>query len=190
MSRAMAADETDVARRLTATPGVQRVPNKALDLFVMRDFLDAERCAALCHAIDERRRPSDIADHDGAAGFRTSETCDLDLSNPIVAEVDAMLCDLLGLAWAKSEPIQGQRYAPGQEFKPHTDSFNPGGAEWDTFCAVPGQRTWTLMVYLNEPGAGGDTCFLATGELHRPEVGKLMAQSQTLSSASLPAMAG
>src|SRR5688500_4752699 len=125
MSRAAVADQ-DPAERLSALPGVQRVPSRALDLFIVRDFLDADHCAALCERIDARRRPSEIADDLGYEAFRTSETCDLDPADPLVAQVDAKLCGLLGIDAALSEPIQGQRYAPGQEFKPHTDTFTPG----------------------------------------------------------------
>jgi prolyl 4-hydroxylase len=174
----MAAD--DVARRLTATPGVQRVPNRALDLFVTRGFLDPERCAALCKRIDARRRPSEIADDLGEAAFRTSETCDLDPGDPLVAAVDAMLCDFLGLPAAASEPIQGQRYAAGQEFKPHTDTFTPGGADFFAHCAEQGQRTWTAMLYLNQPEDGGATRFKAIGKTIQPEPGKLVAWNNLL----------
>jgi len=175
----MAADD-DVARRLIATPGVQRVPNRALDLFIMRDFLDTERCEALCERIDARRRPSEIADDLGEDAFRTSETCDLDPADPLVAMVDAMLCGLLGLPAAASEPIQGQRYAAGQEFKPHTDSFTPGGVDFFAHCAEQGQRTWTAMLYLNVPEDGGATRFKAIGKTIQPETGKLVAWNNLL----------
>jgi prolyl 4-hydroxylase len=170
----MAVDEA-VARRLIATPGVQRVPDARLDLFILRDFLDAPCCAALCERIDRRRRPSEIADDLGDGSFRTSETCDLDLADPLVAAVDRRLCTLLGLSPAASEPIQGQRYSAGQEFKPHTDSFNPGGVDFFVHCAELGQRTWTAMVYLNVPEDGGATRFKAIGKTIQPEIGKLVA---------------
>ena len=173
----MAADDA-VARRLIAKPGVQRVPNRALDLFIVREFLDAERCAALCERIDARRRPSEIADDQGEAAFRTSETCDLDLADPLVAAVDAMLCDFLGLPAAASESIQGQRYEVGQEFKPHTDTFTPGGADFFTHCAEQGQRT--AMVYLNVPEDRGATRFKAIGKTVQPEMGKLVAWNNLL----------
>jgi len=176
----MAADEGDVARRLSATPGVQRFPTRALDLFIARDFLDPARCAGLCQIIDVRRRPSEIADHKGGADFRTSETCDLDRGDPLVAQVDALLCDFLGLPPALSEPIQGQRYAPGQEFKPHTDSFNPGGVDFFLHCAEQGQRTWTAMLYLNLPEDGGATRFKDIGKTIQPERGKLVAWNNLL----------
>jgi prolyl 4-hydroxylase len=88
--------------------------------------------------------PSEIADDSGIAAFRTSETCDLDWREPLVAAVDSKIADLLGLPLAVSEPLQGQRYAPGQEFKPHTDTFEPGGADYFLHCAetasAPGPR--------------------------------------------------
>ena len=172
--------EPSPAARLAATAGVQRVPNRSLDLFILRGFLDPERCAALCDRIDARRRPSEISDDLGYEAFRTSETCDLDPNDPLVADVDARLCALLGIDPACSEPIQGQRYAPGQEFKPHTDTFNPGGVDYYQHCAELGQRTWTAMIYLNQPDDGGATRFKAVGKTVQPETGKLLAWNNLL----------
>jgi prolyl 4-hydroxylase len=163
------------AARLAATPGVQRVPTRDLELFIVRDFLDAEGCAALIALIDQRRRPSEIADDLGIANFRTSETCDLDWRNPLVGAVDARIADLLGLPLDASEPLQGQRYAPGQEFKPHTDTFEPGGYDYYVHTAQRGQRTWTAMIYLNQPEDGGATRFKTIGKTIQPETGKLLA---------------
>src|SRR5690242_16368578 len=103
------------ALRLAERSGVQRVPTRELELFIVRDFLDEPTCAALIALIDEKRRPSEIADDVGIANFRTSETCDLDWREPVVGDVDRKIGKLLGLALTASEPIQGQRYAPGQE---------------------------------------------------------------------------
>jgi len=163
------------AARLKDCAGVQRVPHPALELFIMRDFLTPELCAALVSRIDRHRRPSDIADDLGIANFRTSESCDLDRGDPAVAKVDAMICDLLGLPPQHGEPLQGQRYAVGQEFKPHTDTFNPNGADYYLHCADSGQRTWTAMIYLNQPGEGGATRFKTIGKTVQPELGKLLA---------------
>ena len=168
------------AARLRATPGVQRVPNPKLELFVVRDFLDAGQCAALIARIDAQRRPSEIADDIGVAAFRTSETCDLDWRDPVVASVDAAIAGLLGLPLAASEPLQGQRYAVGQEFKPHTDTFEPGGAAYYEHCAETGQRTWTAMIYLNRPEDGGATRFKTIGKTVQPEPGKLLAWNNLL----------
>ena len=168
------------AARLAAAPGVQRVPTRELELFIVRDFLDPETCAALIERIDERRRPSEIADDVGIANFRTSETCDLDWRDPLVGQVDAKIAALLRLPLDASEPIQGQRYAPGQEFRAHTDTFEPGGYDFYLHTAERGQRTWTAMIYLNEPEDGGATRFKTIGKTIQPERGKLLAWNNLL----------
>ena len=168
------------AQRLLAIAGVQRVPTRELELFIVKGFLDEETCAALIERIDLQRRPSTIADDYGIANFRTSETCDLDSSDPFVARVDGQFCDLLGIPSDLGEPLQGQRYAPGQEFKPHTDTFNPGGYDFYVHTANQGQRTWTAMVYLNEPEDGGATRFKTIGKTIQPETGKLLAWNNLL----------
>lgn len=166
--------------KLAATPGVQRVPTRDLQLFIHRHFLDQATCAALIEQIDAKRRPSEIADDIGVADFRTSETCDLDQHDPVVGEVDRRIAALLGLDSASSEPIQGQRYAPGQEFKPHTDTFEPGGYDFYVHTAERGQRTWTAMIYLNQPEDGGATRFKTIGKTVQPEAGKLLAWNNLL----------
>jgi prolyl 4-hydroxylase len=163
------------AKRLRATAGVQRVPTRELELFVVRHFLDEETCAALIEMIDAKRRPSDIVDDSGVANFRTSETCDLDSTDGLVAQVDEKFSELLGISLDHGEPLQGQRYAPGQEFRPHTDTFNPGGYDFYVHTANQGQRTWTAMAYLNEPEDGGATRFKKIGKTIQPETGKLLA---------------
>jgi len=178
--RRVAAPTDGTAARLIAAAGVQRVPTRELELFIVRRFLDEETCAALIERIDERRRPSEIADDLGITNFRTSETCDLDWRDPVVAEVDRKISELLGLPLDASEPLQGQRYAPGQEFKPHTDTFEPGGYDYYVHTAGAGQRTWTAMIYLNQPEDGGATRFKTIGKMIQPESGKLLAWNNLL----------
>ena len=150
------------------------MPTRYLELFIVRGFLDAATCAALIERIDASRRPSTIADDSGIANFRTSETCDLDSGDPLVADVERKIGDLLGLPLSHGEPLQGQRYAPGQEFRPHTDTFNPGGYDFLVHTERGGQRSWTAMIYLNEPEDGGATRFKMIGKSIQPETGKLL----------------
>jgi prolyl 4-hydroxylase len=159
---------------------VQRVPARELDLFIVRGFLDPATCAALVERIDAKRRPSSIADDIGVANFRTSETCDLDLGDPLVAQIQNSIAALLGLSLDVAEPPQGQRYAPGQEFKAHTDTFEPGGYDYYVHTADRGQRTWTAMIYLNDPDDGGATRFKQIGKTIQPETGKLLAWNNLL----------
>ena len=159
---------------------MQRVPTPRLDLFIVKRFLDPDLCRQLIERIDRNRRPSTIADDIGETAYRTSETCDLDGSDPVVARVDEAICGLLGLPPGLGEPIQGQRYAPGQEFKPHTDTFEPLGPDYHEHCATRGNRSWTAMIYLNQPDEGGATRFKTISKIVQPETGKLLAWNNLL----------
>lgn len=162
------------AATLLSAPGVQRVPSDKLELFQMRGFLDRAMCAELIEMIETERRPSTLADANGDHYFRTSETCDFAPEVPVVAALEAKLFALNGIDPAHGEPVQGQRYAVGQEFKAHCDWFNPQGQDWEKYCTVAGQRTWTFMIYLNEVEAGGATRFKCIDKTIRPEAGKLL----------------
>ena len=162
------------ADQLLTRPGVRRVPSARLELFDLPGFLPPELCTDLIALIDKDRRPSTIADENGDAYFRTSETCDLSAEEPGVRELEVRLFALNGIDPAHGEPVQGQRYEVGQEFKPHTDYFEPNGRDFAKFCSVAGQRTWTFMVYLNDVEAGGATRFKVVDKMFRPETGKLV----------------
>lgn len=163
------------AEILLAHAGVQRIPSPSLALFQLRGFLTPALCSELIARIDEERRPSTLADPNGDEYFRTSETCDLSSELPAVQALEALLLDLNGIDPTHGEPLQGQRYAEGQEFKPHCDYFNPGGQDWERYTSVAGQRTWTFMIYLNEVEAGGATRFKCIDKTFQPESGKLLA---------------
>jgi prolyl 4-hydroxylase len=182
MTHGVAAEE--IKARLGAVSGIQRVPNPRLELFILRRFLDQDSCATFRELIDANRRPSTISDDQGTPRFRTSETCDLDASHPLVARVQHRLAELVGLPLSLGEPLQGQRYAPGQEFKPHTDTFNPGGADYFLNCAEAGQRSWTAMIYLNRPEEGGSTRFKLINKTIQPETGKLLMWNNLLADGS------
>jgi len=164
-----------IVARILSQAGVQKVPSPKLDLFIARGFIGPVLCDALIERIDAVRRPSTIADPNGDSAFRTSETGDLSADDPVVQAVEARLAAFTGLDPAHGEPLQGQRYAVGQEFKGHTDYFEPQGADFERYCSVAGNRTWTVMVYLNAPEAGGATRFKAVDKIIQPETGKLVA---------------
>lgn len=160
---------------MMASEGVQRVPTPKLSLFIKREFLSAEECAGVVARIDANRQPSTVTDFNGDALFRTSETCYFDSGDPLIRAIDERIFAFSRLDLAYGEPMQGQRYAVGQEFKAHTDYFEPTGADYAEHTTVAGQRTWTVMIYLNEPEAGGATRFKAIDKMVQPETGKLLA---------------
>ena len=174
MTTATATPGETSAERLLAFAGMRRVPSPRIELFDRPGFLPPELCVRLIALIDQDRRPSTIADPNGDHYFRTSETCDLAGDEPAVEDLHARLFALNGIDPAHGEPVQGQRYEVGQEFKAHTDYFEPTGQDFDKFCTVAGQRTWTFMIYLNEVEAGGGTRFMTLKKIVQPETGKLL----------------
>ena len=143
---------------------------------------DQLRPALLGHVGHQADKPVDEgADPAGQRG-RCCRLVDqqVDGGDAAVAAVDAAIAKLLGIDAAFGEPIQGQRYAPGQEFKPHTDTFEPGRADYFEHCAEAGNRTWTAMVYLNDVEAGGATRFKTLGKTIQPERGKLLSWNNLL----------
>jgi len=166
---------TYVRDRLTRMPNMLKIPAAGLDLFVMRDFLSAEDCAALIERIDADRQPSTIlAANEPDLEFRTSESCNLPPYDPMVQAIQAKIDRLIGIDPVQGETIQGQRYAVGQQFKPHHDFFYPSEPYWPEQERTGGQRTWTAMIFLNEPEAGGPTAFPNVNVKVTPRAGNLL----------------
>lgn len=162
-------------KRLQRFQNVQKYPDKRLSLFSLRSFLDKEHCLDLIDLIDVDCRPSTIADTNGDQLYRTSDTTDLNPDHSSIITLEKKIIDLIGLDPATGEPIQGQRYNIGQEFKDHTDYFEPNGNDYEKYCSGCGQRTWTVMVYLNKPKSGGATRFKKLKKTIQPEAGRLLA---------------
>lgn len=128
-------------------------------MFAVRDFLSAEECEQLIALIAADAKPSTSLKAANKPSRRTSATCRLSADEPMVAEVERRMVQLLSLPARHSETVQGQRYEPGQHFLMHNDYFAGGQPYSETVAAEGGQRTWTAMVFLDEPAAGGCTRF-------------------------------
>lgn len=146
----------------TQHPDLRRVTTQKAQLYVWKNFLSDADCAELRRLTDMRLQDSTIsgADDPKYARFRTSRTCMLEeFGSPIVAQLGDKISKALGVSEAWSEPNQAQKYEIGQEFKAHTDYYEPGAEEYDQYCQTLGQRTWTFMIYLNTVEDGGATRF-------------------------------
>jgi len=131
-----------------------------LQLYVLEDFLSPSECEKIISLMSQQLRPSEVST--GDKSYRTSQTSDLaNLSDPFVAILDRKIATALGINLSYSEGIQAQRYDVGQEFKAHTDYFQPGSPDYQRFASDLGQRTWTFMIYLNTVEQGGGTKFFA-----------------------------
>jgi prolyl 4-hydroxylase len=148
----------------------KRLPSDSLQLFTLEHFLSNHECQHVITAIKSALRPSTLSSDEIDSTFRTSKTCDLgNLHDAVIQDIDQRICRLLGIDESYSEPIQGQYYEVGQEFKPHTDYFE--AHEMASHGSTMGQRTFTVMVYLNTVEQGGVTSFPKVNSAYRPKEG-------------------
>jgi prolyl 4-hydroxylase len=165
----------DVRRQLARHgPAIQTLWKDGLELFALPGFLTEPECAAIMDQIDAVARPSTLYAGTEIEGFRTSFSGDLNPADPYVTRVDLLLSQLTGIDSRHGEPLQGQRYTPGQRFGPHHDWFHTEQSYWADERLKGGQRSWTAMIYLNRPEAGGETGFTKLGLVVDPVPGMLL----------------
>jgi prolyl 4-hydroxylase len=156
-------------------PKLRAIDTKKLQLYTLDDCLGEDECSALIEVINRRLRPSTVTLTGTDKHFRTSRTCDLsELQDPLVAMIDEKIARTLGIRRAYAEANQAQRYDVGQQFKAHTDYFEPGTEEFATFGGDAGNRTWTVMIYLNDGMQGGGTHFFALDRTFEPKRGQAL----------------
>jgi prolyl 4-hydroxylase len=118
-----------------------------------------EECDFLIAEARPRLAPSLVVDPQSGRQFRnpirTSDGMSFAyvLENPAIRALNRRLAAASGTEVAQGEPLQVLRYAPGQEYRPHLDALT-GDAN---------QRILTVLVYLNDDYAGGETEFISTG---------------------------
>jgi len=146
-------------------------------LAVLQDVLDAAECDALIALARPRLTPSTLVDpatgRDVASGlrgslgmfFRPAET-------PLIARLDRRLAELMGLPVSHGEGLQLLHYPVGAGSAPHFDFLQPSNEANRASIARSGQRISTLVCYLNEVAAGGETDFPQRGWQVTPQRGQ------------------
>jgi len=138
------------------------------------NFLSHEQCDEIIKLIDANHSRSSVVvggtDRSDITEHRTSSTSNLDPSIDVIKNVHQKISDFLVLPLEKGESLQGQLYEPGQYFRPHNDFFS--GPAYNMHCRASGNRTHTLMVYLNDDFDGGETNFPNLNKVVKPEKGK------------------
>ena len=74
--------------------------------------------------------------------------------NELVARLEQRIATLLNWPVENGEGLQILRYAPGAEYKPHYDYFDPGEPGTPTILKRGGQRVATLVMYLQRAREG------------------------------------
>ncbi len=156
--------------KIKITRTAKKVDTDWAQLYVLDHFMTPEECEKLISLAPDYYRPSTVTT--GEKYFRTSSTCDLyEKLDPFVRVIDERIAKTLGIHLAYAEVTQIQHYDVTQEFKPHTDFFEPGSAEYLKYASFSGNRTWTFMVYLNETKKGGGTKFVNLDKTFYPKTG-------------------
>jgi prolyl 4-hydroxylase len=129
------------------------------EIFTVDDFLTAEQCDELIPVIRSELEKGGVTNKANTdPGFRTSQVH----SFYEHTQERQQICDYLGLHPNYGEPMVGQIYQKGQEFKLHSDYFQSEvrPQEYNYYSRQQGgQRTWTFQVYLTNVEEGGETVF-------------------------------
>ena len=136
---------------------------------VCDNFLAPDECEALIAAGESLLKPSSTSSADSslfkvaASGpRRSSSSAMLDDRDPACAPLLKKIAALTGYSAAGGhlEHVQISRYLPGEEYSEHTDAVEVSATEASrAFMARGGQRTCTVLCYLTDVNAGGETVF-------------------------------
>ncbi|MFT4607819.1 MAG: prolyl 4-hydroxylase [Arenicella sp.] len=159
----------------------RRIESDELEIYSIDSFLNLQECQELSEVILANLEASTTVSN--AAGVsnsgRTSSTCFFNVSDPqhaLAFSVSERISRLIGINHGYAETVQGQAYNPGEEYKAHNDWFEPGTPELESQAgvAVGGQRTWSVVIYLNEVELGGETVFERAGVTVHPKPGNVV----------------
>ena len=133
----------------------------APDVVLLDNFMTHDECDAFCELSKSTLTKSTVVDDvtGGHVGHehRTSLGTYFTLGqNDLVKKIEARIAEITGTPVPNGEGIQILNYAGGGEYRPHFDYFpdNTGGR---VHTAKSGQRTITVIMYLNDVKAGGAT---------------------------------
>ena len=141
--------------------------NGLLDVYIYNNFITDEQCDHLVKIISARHERAtivnrnkdrkDIENVKGQAAVstnRTNSACHFLKYDPIAMMYDAKLSKLIGVDQDASDNCQGLYYDTDQKYNCHMDAHTDA-----KILENSGQRTWTVITYLNTPKEGGATKF-------------------------------
>jgi prolyl 4-hydroxylase len=145
-------------------------------LALLNNVLNADECGELIEMARPRLQPSTIVDPvtgvDMVTGLRTSlGMFFLPAENALVAKIDKRLAEVMNMPLENGEGLQILHYPKGAGSAPHHDYLLPSNASNKASIARSGQRVSTLVAYLNDVPAGGETLFPVLGWATSPQRG-------------------
>lgn len=139
-------------------PGV-RLLQGTPPIFCVENFLSAEECNFLINAACDSFTPAPVVGKGSGevSPSRTSSTCYL--AREDVPDLLRKVTLLTGKPMNHCELPQVGRYMPTQQYLQHFDAFDLATQDGRRFAANGGQRTVTVLIYLNNVAHGGQTKF-------------------------------
>ena len=98
----------------------------------------------------------------------------------VIAIMQERAASLVGIPVEFHEPPNVISYEPGQEFSLHTDFIDPRAPEFRQELEVLGQRTATVVTYLNDDFEGAETWFPDANVKYRGKTGDAIVFSNVL----------
>ncbi len=98
----------------------------------------------------------------------------------VIAIMQERAASLIGIPVVYHEPPNVISYEPGQEFSLHTDFIDPRVPEFRQELEALGQRTATVVTYLNEDFEGAETWFPDANVKYRGRTGDAIVFSNVL----------
>lgn len=130
---------------------------------VLHKFLFDYECYNIQVAAEEKLVPSTVVNNATGEFYtmneRTSSTAHFQRGDSVMKAVEDRISLLTGIPVEHGEPTQIQRYEVGQEYRPHFDYFDPNQPGSQDCMRVGGQRILTVVIYLSDVDAGGETIF-------------------------------
>ena len=145
-------------------------------LAVLNEVLSIDECAALIEMARPRLKPSTLVDpatgRDVVSGLRASLGMFFrPAENELIARIDKRFAELTDLPLEHGEGLQILHYPLGAGSAPHFDYLQPSNETNRASIARSGQRISTLVAYLNDAPAGGETVFPELGWQVSPQRG-------------------
>jgi prolyl 4-hydroxylase len=137
-------------------------------IVALAGVLTQDECRQLIELARPRLKPSTVVDpatgQDVVATYRSSLGMFFRLrENSLIERLDRRIAEVMGLPLEHGEGFQVLFYPQGAYSAPHFDFLVPSNSANQASIARSGQRVSTLVAYLNDVEAGGETSFPAVG---------------------------
>jgi prolyl 4-hydroxylase len=157
---------------------------------VLDGVLDPVECEQLRALAATRLARSEVVGPGTGIGvvqdIRTSEGANFGRSeNELIARIDARAAAIMRMTEDHGEGLQVMHYGVGAQYVPHFDFFPPDDPGSRSHLKNGGQRVSTLIMYLNDVEAGGETVFPRIDFSYVPRMGQAVYFEYTAPDGSL-----